>query len=141
LEKYNSFGIRVKAKFFVEINQREDLVGLFSDEKWKNFPKLILGGGSNILFTQDYEGLIIKMNIKFMKAEVIGERVLVKAGAGVIWNDLVKFCVENGYAGLENLSLIPGSVGASPIQNIGAYGVEVKDVFETCEAFEIETGN
>ena len=141
LEKYNSFGISVKAKFFIEINQREDLVELFSDEKWKNFPKLILGGGSNILFTEDYAGLVIKMNISFVEAEVIGEQVLVKAGAGVIWNDLVKFCVENGYAGLENLSLIPGSVGASPIQNIGAYGVEIKDVFENCEAFEIETGN
>ncbi len=141
LEKYNSFGIRVKAKFFVEINQKEDLVELFADERWKNFPRLILGGGSNILFTEDYEGLIIKMNIKFVEAEVIGEQVLVKAGAGMVWNDLVKFCVENGYAGLENLSLIPGSVGASPIQNIGAYGVEVKDVFEACEAFEIETRN
>ena len=140
LKNYNSFGIDVHAKYFAEINNREDLVALFSDEQWKSVPRLILGGGSNMLFTEDFDGLIIKMNVQFIEAEVLGEQVLVKAGAGIVWNDLVNFCVEKGFAGIENLSLIPGSVGASPIQNIGAYGVEIKDVLECCEAFEIETG-
>ncbi|ADY53001.1 UDP-N-acetylenolpyruvoylglucosamine reductase [Pseudopedobacter saltans DSM 12145] len=140
LKKYNSFGINVNTRYFVEINQKEDLVELFSDEQWKSYPRLILGGGSNILFTKDYDGLIIKMNIKFIESEINGENVSVNAGAGVVWNDLVTYCVNQGYAGIENLSLIPGSVGASPIQNIGAYGVEVKDVFDSCETFEIETG-
>ena len=140
LKNYNSFGIDVHAKYFAEINGKEDLVALFANEKWRSVPRLILGGGSNMLFTEDFDGLVIKMNIQFIEAEVLGNQVLVKAGAGIVWNNLVNFCVEKGFAGIENLSLIPGSVGASPVQNIGAYGVEIKDVLACCEAFEIKTG-
>lgn len=104
-----------------------------------NQPLLFLGGGSNMLFTHDFEGLVIKMSIKGISAHVEGDHVFVEAGAGEVWNDLVNYCVDKGFAGIENLSLIPGSVGASPIQNIGAYGVELKDVFYSLEAFDVSS--
>lgn len=141
LKKYNSFGVDVTSRFFVEIQNELDLVELFSDERWKQTPYLILGGGSNILFTKNYEGLIIKINIQGITHTINQEEVIVKAGAGVVWNDFVNYCVNNGFGGVENLSLIPGSVGASPVQNIGAYGVEIKDVFKSCRAFEIESAS
>jgi UDP-N-acetylmuramate dehydrogenase len=99
-----------------------------------------MGGGSNMLFVNDFDGLVIRINIRGIEHRISHDDVFVEAGAGEVWNDLVNYCVIRGYAGLENLSLIPGSVGASPIQNIGAYGVELKDVFLSCIAFEIETG-
>ena len=139
LKDLNSFGIAAKAKFFVEINSVADLTALFDSAVVKENKYLILGGGSNMLFTEDYDGLVIKINILGVSVFTEGEKVLVTAGAGEVWNDLVSYCVTNGYAGLENLTLIPGTVGASPIQNIGAYGVEIKDVFEKCTAFEIAT--
>ncbi|MBB5636427.1 UDP-N-acetylmuramate dehydrogenase [Pedobacter cryoconitis] len=137
---YNTFGIDVKARFFAEIFTPEDLVELRNSAVFKENKLLILGGGSNVLFTEDYEGLVLKVSIPGIVTEISDSQVVVTAGAGVIWNDLVNYCVENGFAGMENLTLIPGTVGASPIQNIGAYGVELKDVFESCEAFEIATG-
>ncbi len=140
LKQLNTFGIAVNAKLYAEINSEADLIALFSSKLVVENEYLILGGGSNMLFTKDYDGLVIKMNIQGVKVEVNEGRVLVSAGAGEVWNDLVLFCVENGYAGMENLTLIPGTVGASPIQNIGAYGVEIKDIFESCTAFEISTG-
>jgi len=140
LKPYNSFGIDVNAKFFVEIFNEADLKSLFATELVQNQSLLIVGGGSNILFIEDYDGLVIKMGIKGLEPQIDGNKVLVKAGAGEVWNDFVNYCVANGFAGVENLSLIPGTVGASPIQNIGAYGVELKDVFESCTAFEIKTG-
>lgn len=140
LKPYNSFGINVKAKFFVEIFNEDDLKALFQNELAHKQKLLIVGGGSNILFTQNYDGLVIKMSIKGIESSTEQNTVLVTAGAGEVWNDLVNYCVEHGFAGIENLSLIPGTVGASPIQNIGAYGVELKDVFENCTAFEITTG-
>ncbi len=140
LKPYNSFGIDVKARFFVEIRTETDLTDLFDVEELKKYPRLVVGGGSNVLFTKDYEGLIIKISIKGIEAQVAEDHIQVVAGAGEVWNDLVNYAVLNGFAGLENLSLIPGTVGASPVQNIGAYGVELKDVFESCRAFEIETG-
>jgi UDP-N-acetylmuramate dehydrogenase len=94
-----------------------------------------------MLFVRDFEGLVIRMNIRGIEHRINHNEVHVCAGGGEVWNDLVNYCVDRGYAGLENLSLIPGSVGASPIQNIGAYGVELKDVMESCEAFGIESGN
>lgn len=139
LKNFNSFGIQAFAKYFVEINTEEQLSQLFTNTEIINNPLLILGGGSNLLFTQNFDGLVIKINIKGINHIVKNQNVLVSAGAGEVWNDLVLYAVNNNFAGLENLSLIPGSVGASPIQNIGAYGVEVKDVFESCTAFEIET--
>jgi UDP-N-acetylmuramate dehydrogenase len=140
LKNFNSFGIDAKARFFVEINHKDDLVELFMDPQWKKVPNLVLGGGSNMLLLKDYEGLVIRINIRGIEHRISHDDVFVEAGAGEIWNDLVNFCVAREYAGMENLSLIPGSVGASPIQNIGAYGVELKDIFHSCCAFELATG-
>jgi UDP-N-acetylmuramate dehydrogenase len=140
LKPYNSFGIDVKASYFAEIFSQADLIELFHNEVVKSQKLLIIGGGSNLLFTQDYEGLVIKISIKGIQSDTIEDKVFVTAGAGEVWNDFVNYCVAHHFAGVENLSLIPGTVGASPIQNIGAYGVELKDVFESCTAFEIKTG-
>ena len=141
LKSLNTFAVEASARWYTEINSEEDLRELFSNEKWNSTERLILGGGSNILFTRNFEGLIVRINIPGLQKEVINEDVFVTSGAGVLWNDLVNYCVDNELAGVENLSLIPGSVGASPIQNIGAYGVELKDVFYCCRAMEISTGN
>ena len=143
LKPYNTFGIDVKARFFAEIFSEDDLRELSMQPAFKENRLLVLGGGSNMLFTKDFEGLVLKVSIPGIAATRSPEnedQVMVKAGAGIVWNDLVNYCVEQDFAGLENLSLIPGTVGASPIQNIGAYGVELKDVFQSCEAFEIATG-
>ncbi|KAA8482607.1 UDP-N-acetylmuramate dehydrogenase [Arcticibacter tournemirensis] len=140
LKELNTFGVEAYARWLVTINSENDLQELFSDGRWKGVPQLIIGGGSNILFTRDFEGLVIRMNIKGISHEVKGADIFVKAGGGEVWNDLVKYCVGNGFAGVENLSLIPGTVGASPVQNIGAYGVELKDVFYSCRVFNVESG-
>ncbi|QNN42346.1 UDP-N-acetylmuramate dehydrogenase [Pedobacter roseus] len=139
LKPYNSFGIDVKATYFAEIFSEDDLKELFQHDLVNSQKLFIIGGGSNVLFTQDYNGLIIKISIKGIKSEITNDNIFVTAGAGEVWNDFVNYCVEHHFAGVENLSLIPGTVGASPIQNIGAYGVELKDVFESCTAFEIKT--
>lgn len=142
LKNFNTFGIDVYARYFVEINHKEELVELFKDPKWHNeIERLVLGGGSNMLFTKNFDGLVIKINIRGIAHRINHETVMVESGAGEIWNDLVNYCVDWSFAGMENLSLIPGSVGASPVQNIGAYGIELKDVFESCQAFEISSGN
>lgn len=138
LKSYNSFGISVCARYFINVEHAEQLKAIFETTPVDE-PILILGGGSNMLFTKDFEGLVIKMSIDGISYEDHGDEVLVSAGAGVVWNDLVSFCVKKGFGGIENLTLIPGTVGASPIQNIGAYGVEVKDVFVSCRAFDRET--
>ncbi len=139
LKPYNSFGIAVSARYFVEVFTEEDLISVLQSDLISTQQLLVLGGGSNVLFTQDFNGLVIKMSIPGISTLVTEDEVLVTAGAGVVWNDLVNYCVSGGYAGIENLSLIPGTVGASPIQNIGAYGVELKDVFHSCEAYSIST--
>ncbi|WP_426672219.1 UDP-N-acetylmuramate dehydrogenase [Mucilaginibacter sp. McL0603] len=140
LKNFNTFGIDASAKYFVEINREEELTELFMDPQWLQVERLVLGGGSNVLFVKNFDGLVIRMNIRGIEHRINHEEVFVEAGAGEVWNDLVNYCVDRQYAGIENLSLIPGSVGASPIQNIGAYGVELKDVFRSCRAFEIATG-
>ncbi|AOM77056.1 UDP-N-acetylmuramate dehydrogenase [Pedobacter steynii] len=140
LKPYNTFSIPANTHYFVEVLTESALEELLNSKLIKEQPLLILGGGSNLLFTKDFDGLVIKMSIPGISAEVHGETVIVTAGAGVVWNDFVTYCVQNDFAGVENLSLIPGTVGASPIQNIGAYGVELKDVFESCSAYEIATG-
>ncbi|MHB8207772.1 UDP-N-acetylmuramate dehydrogenase [Mucilaginibacter sp.] len=140
LKNFNTFGIDVSAKYFVEINRAEELIELFMDSQWMEMERLILGGGSNMLFVKDFDGLVIHINIRGMEHRINHQQVLVVAGAGEVWNDLVNYCVNNEFAGMENLSLIPGSVGAAPVQNIGAYGVELKDIFASCNAFEIATG-
>ncbi|MGN6641198.1 MAG: UDP-N-acetylmuramate dehydrogenase [Mucilaginibacter sp.] len=140
LKNFNTFGIDVSAKYFVEINHEDDLVELFMDPQWQHVRRLVMGGGSNMLLKNDFDGLVIRINIRGIEHRINHNEVFVEAGAGEVWNDLVNYCVDRGYAGIENLSLIPGSVGASPVQNIGAYGVELKDVFRSCKAFELATG-
>jgi len=140
LKNFNTFGIDVSARYYVEISHEDELAELFLDPQWINTKHLVLGGGSNMLFKSDFDGLVIRINIRGIEHRIQNNDVFVEAGAGEVWNDLVNYCVDRGYAGIENLSLIPGSVGASPVQNIGAYGVELKDVFKSCRAFEIATG-
>jgi len=138
LKAHNTFGIDVKAQKFIEVTQLTELQELLIHT---TEPILILGGGSNVLFTQDYEGLVIKIKLKgidILKEE--GDLVWLKVAAGEVWHELVLYCVENGYGGIENLSLIPGTVGAAPMQNIGAYGVEIREVLESVEAVQRSTG-
>ena len=128
LKNYNSFRVNHKANFFLKIENNKSLIDFLSDKKFKNEKKLILGGGSNILFTKDFEGVILYSCIKGIHIlEENNNHIKVKVGSGENWDDFVKFCVTKNWYGIENLSLIPGSVGAAPIQNIGAYGVEIKD--------------
>jgi UDP-N-acetylmuramate dehydrogenase len=140
LKNFNTFGIDTNARYFAEISHEAELEELFADPQWMHTNRLVLGGGSNMLLVKDFDGLVIRMNIRGIEHRISHDDVFVEVGAGEVWNDLVSFCVDRNYAGMENLTLIPGSVGASPIQNIGAYGVELKDVFESCRAFEIATG-
>ncbi len=138
----NTFHIDATAKYFVEVNSVEDILNLIELPVFKENERLIIGGGSNLLFTTNvFNGIVIKNNIKG-KEVVAGspEYNTIKIGSGEVWHEMVMWCVENGYNGLENLSLIPGCVGASPMQNIGAYGVEIKDFFYKLEAIELSTG-
>ena len=137
LKPYNTFGIDVTASYFVSVSNVEALKNIISLKEYPN--KLVLGGGSNMLLTQDFNGLVIHINLKGI--EIVSETkdfVLIKAAAGENWHEFVLWCINNDFGGLENLSLIPGNVGTTPIQNIGAYGVEIKDTFELCEAISIE---
>ena len=138
LKPYNTFGIDVKAKHFVSVSSINDLKQILLLNAYPN--KLVLGGGSNMLLTKNFNGLVILINLKGI--DVISEdenTVIVKANAGENWHEFVLWCINNDFGGIENLSLIPGNVGTSPIQNIGAYGVELKDTFESCEALNLET--
>ncbi len=136
LKKYNTFGIDAKAKYFSTFNTVDELTELLEFDQ--NSKRLILGGGSNILLTQNFDGLVLKNDlIGIEKINKDDQYVYVKAGAGVNWHQFVLHCIDNDFCGVENLSLIPGNVGASPMQNIGAYGVEIKDVFYELEAFDL----
>ena len=138
LKKYNSFNIDVVAKEFIQINSVKELIDLQKNLKNKN--KLFIGGGSNILFTNNFEGLVVHINLKGISVKKINENFSeIKVMSGENWNELVNWCIENNLGGIENLSLIPGNVGAAPIQNIGAYGVELKDVFISCEVYDLNT--
>jgi UDP-N-acetylmuramate dehydrogenase len=140
LKNLNSFGMNVYAKQFAIFSSCEELEQLKEMLPYNVFEKsLILGGGSNILFTQDFEGTVLKNEVRGIRliAET-NDDLIVEAGAGENWHDFVLHCIENNYAGLENLSLIPGTVGASPIQNIGAYGVEIKDCFHSLDAYHLQ---
>jgi len=139
LKNLNTFGIEASTKYFTEIFSEKELIELLSDEKSKHENKMVLGGGSNILFTKSFNGLVIKNSISAIN--VLNENddsVLIEAGAGVVWDNLVKFCVERNFGGIENLTLIPGTVGAAPIQNIGAYGQELADTFYSLDGFYFE---
>jgi len=139
LKQYNTFGIEAIAKRFSKFSSLEDLTQILAQKG--NDELLVLGGGSNILLTKDFNGLVILNEIKGFDIVSKNENtVTIKVGSGEIWHDFVLKCIDNNFGGIENLSLIPGSVGASPMQNIGAYGVEIKDVFLELEAYHIETG-
>jgi UDP-N-acetylmuramate dehydrogenase len=141
LKAYNTFNIDVKASDYAEANSVTELLDYVKEGHLRDENVLILGGGSNILFSDDFDGLVIRNRIEGIEVKEQGaDMVLVKAGAGVVWDDLVHYCIDHGYGGIENLVLIPGSVGASPIQNIGAYGVELKDVFHSLEAVDVNSG-
>lgn len=139
LKNYNTFGIDVQAKYFANFSSVADLQELQNWKQETGNRKLILGGGSNILFTKNFDGLVLKNELKGI--ELVRENdnfYYVRAWAGENWHGFVQHCIAHNYAGVENLSLIPGNVGASPMQNIGAYGVEIKDVFEELEALHIK---
>lgn len=139
LKPYNTMAIDAKAQYFVDLNNESQISNLLTHGLLKK-PIFILGGGSNILFTQDYAGLVIQNQLKGI--EVLEDNfynATVKVAAGENWHNFVLYCLEKGYGGLENLSLIPGTVGAAPIQNIGAYGVEAKECILAVEAYEIST--
>ncbi len=141
LKPFNTFGIEATAKYFIEVSSIDQLQEILQSPDYQSTERLILGGGSNMLLTKDFDGLVIKIAIKGF--EVVNENednIWIKAGAGLVWHDLVMQCVNQNYAGMENLSLIPGTVGAAPMQNIGAYGIEIKEVFEELQALEIATG-
>ena len=141
LLKLNTFGVDVKAKYFTSINTINELIEVTKTNVFKDLELLILGGGSNILLTKDFDGLVILNNIK--GKEIIDQNqqsIFLKIGAGENWHELVMYCVDNGWGGIENLSLIPGNTGTAPMQNIGAYGVEIKETFIELEALEISSG-
>ena len=138
---HNTFHINCVSNYFSEIHSVDDLLALQQESIFKKNELLILGGGSNVLFTKDFKGLVIKNNL--LGKQLIKEDAIfyyVKIGAGEVWHNFVLWCIENNYSGVENLSLIPGRVGASPMQNIGAYGIELKDVFDSLEAINLKDG-
>jgi UDP-N-acetylmuramate dehydrogenase len=142
LKALNTFGIESFAKLFVKVNSIEQINELLDRNEFKNNHHLILGGGSNLLLTKNVDGLVIKNEL--LGIELINENessVFVKCAAGVVWHEFVMWCIDKNFGGIENLALIPGCAGASPMQNIGAYGVEIKDTFYELDAIELATGN
>jgi UDP-N-acetylmuramate dehydrogenase len=141
LQAFNSLHIVAKAQRLVRIAQESDLQALLSDPKLAALPKFVLGGGSNIVLTGDVRALVLKVEIKARRlVQETAKAFVVEAGAGENWHDFVSWTLAQGYPGLENLALIPGTVGASPVQNIGAYGVELQDRFTSLDAIDLQTG-
>jgi UDP-N-acetylmuramate dehydrogenase len=142
LKKYNCFGLDYKTRYLIKLKTEKEAVSLFNGIIHLKGPILIMGGGSNLLFTDDYNGAIIIPGFKGIKnEEKDNEYVIISAGAGVIWDDLVEWSVAKGYGGLENLSLIPGLVGAAPVQNIGAYGVEARETIVKVKTISTHDGS
>ena len=140
LKYHNTFGVDVKSKYFAVVDNEQELIDLLKDDVYSSLNKLFIGGGSNQLFTKDFDGIVIQLNNNSI--EVISENddsIEIKVDAGVCWDDFVKYTVERDYYGIENLSLIPGNVGAAPIQNIGAYGTEVKNVIKNVNCILLES--
>ena len=141
LEKYNSFGIKANSRYFCTIEKNADIDVLLEGYQQVEHPLLLLGGGSNLLFINDYKGITAVIETKGITiVDEDNDYTYIKAAAGENWHQFVRWTVENGYTGLENLSLIPGTVGAAPMQNIGAYGVELADCLHQLEAVELQTG-
>ena len=140
LQPYNTFGIDVNARYFARVTTIPQLKELLADDRYPN--PFIIGGGSNMLLTRDVDRLVILLDlqgIETVNASQSDTEVYLRVAAGVNWDEFVVYCIKNDYGGVENLSLIPGNVGTSPIQNIGAYGVELKDVFYECTAVHRES--
>jgi UDP-N-acetylmuramate dehydrogenase len=141
LKSYNTFGVPAQARYFTTFSTHEELRNLLNHALVKNNTRLILGGGSNMLFVRNFDGIVLKNELKGIeKVDEDDHHYYVKSAAGEIWHELVMHCIQKNYAGMENLALIPGCVGASPMQNIGAYGVEIKDVFHSLEAMHVHDG-
>jgi UDP-N-acetylmuramate dehydrogenase len=141
LKAYNTFGINATARYFCSITNEDELRSLLQTDLFKNEKVLILGGGSNILFTKDFDGLVVKADLKGIQVvDENDETVSIKSMSGENWHDLVVYCVNHNWGGLQNLSLIPGTVGAAPIQNIGAYGIELKDVLKEVSGIDLING-
>ena len=141
LKPYNTFGIDENAAYLAIVDSIDDLDEIFMSGRFRSQKKMILGGGSNILLTRGFTGVVAKNEIRGLHTlNETDDEVLVSVGAGENWHQFVLWCVERGYGGVENLSLIPGTVGAAPMQNIGAYGVELRDVFHSLEAYEMKSG-
>ncbi|MBO4371236.1 MAG: UDP-N-acetylmuramate dehydrogenase [Paludibacteraceae bacterium] len=137
----NTFGIDVQANYFIEYDSVEELQQLLRSDLLRENKMFHIGGGSNLLFINDYQGVILHSRIKGIEAvEGTRTKVVLRAGAGVVWDDFVAFCAGKNYGGVENMSGIPGEVGASPVQNIGAYGVEAKDVIVKVECVRVSNG-
>jgi len=141
LQPYNTFGIQASARHFTAIHSVEDVQSLLSSALMRDQPHLILGGGSNVLFTKNFSGIVARMEITGISVtSETADHVTLTVGAGENWHGLVMHCIARNYGGIENLSLIPGTAGAAPMQNIGAYGVEVKDVITAVDAVNKKTG-
>ncbi len=141
LQPFNSFGIVARAQHLARIASEADVAALRADAQWRDAPKFVLGGGSNIVLTGDVKPLVLKVEIQGLRLVEDGARAwIVEAGAGENWHDTVQWTVENGFPGLENLAMIPGTVGGAPVQNIGAYGIELQDRFESLDAIDLVTG-
>lgn len=141
LTKLNTFGISVRTKFFIEIETENDFIELLLTQEFKDNARIFLGGGSNVLFTKDFDGIVVLNKLKGINiVEEDNESVLVRSMSGEIWHDLVLFAVDRGYWGIENLAYVPGTAGAAPMQNIGAYGTELKNTLLSLEAIEIKSG-
>ena len=142
LTRYNSFGLCVSARYFTRVETLQQLQQAVAFSREKTLPMLLLGGGSNVLLRGDYPGLVVQMALKgITQKKAASGRVLVNAASGENWHGFVEYCLANGLHGLENLALIPGCVGAAPMQNIGAYGVEVKDFIVEVQVLDIVSGN
>lgn len=140
LKEHNTFGIDVKCRRFIEFESVEELLQIVNSLTDADKPLMVLGGGSNMLFTADYEGTVLHSAIKGHVAVQTDEGIMLRCGSGEVWDDIVSLCVSNRMYGAENLSLIPGDVGASAVQNIGAYGAEAKDIILKVEAVDLQTG-
>jgi len=141
LQPHNSFGIVARAQQMLRIESEDDVHAVLADARWQGVPKFVLGGGSNIVLTGDVKALVLKVEIRGRRlVEETPRAWIVEAGAGEVWHDTVRWLLEQGWPGLENMALIPGTVGGAPVQNIGAYGVELQDRFESLDGIDLATG-
>jgi len=141
LQQHNSFGIVARAQHLARISGEADVAALLADAQWRDAPKFVLGGGSNIVLTGDVKPLVLKVEIKGRRlVEQTPRAWVLEAGAGENWHDTVRWALDQGCPGLENMAMIPGTVGGAPVQNIGAYGVELQDRFDSLDAIDLETG-